>query len=128
MVSGAQARTQQSVPRSFLREAAMGVAAIIPEDLDQGNLTIPLGVSAWIVRSDVDLDQACQAMLALRAAFLTVSGLDQRSEPVPLLGADRRTSVLTLAVYLDGLMGRGARAARMTRSELADAALALLDS
>jgi hypothetical protein len=128
MVSGAQARTQQSVPRSFLREAAMGVAAIIPEDLDQGNLTIPLGVSAWIVRSDVDLDQACRAMLALRSAFLTVSGLDQRSEPVPLLGADRRTSVLTLAVYLDGLMGRGARATRTTRSELAEAALALLDS
>jgi hypothetical protein len=125
---GAQARSQQSVPRSFLREAAMGVAAIIPEDLDQGILTIPLGVSAWIVRSDVDLDQACQAMLELRSAFLSVAGLDQRSEPVPLLGADRRTSVLTLAVYLDGLMGRGARATRTTRSELAEAALALLDS
>jgi len=128
MVSGAQATTRQSVPRSFLREAALGVAAIIPEDLDPGNLTIPLGVSAWIVRSDVDLAQACEAMLALRSAFLTVSGLDQRSEPVPLLGPDRRNSVLTLAVYLDNLMARGARAARATRGELAEAALALLDS
>lgn len=124
---GAQARSHsQSV--EFLREAALGVAGIIPEDLDPGNLTIPLGVSAWIVRSDVDLAEACDALLELRGAFLTVSGLDRRSEPVPLLGGDRRTSVLTLAVYLDGLLDRGARLARTTRTELAEAALALLDS
>jgi len=104
------------------------VAGIIPEDLDPVNLTIPLGISAWIVRSDVDLAQACDAMLELRSAFLAVSGLDRQSEPVPLLGADRRTSVLTLAVYLDGLVDRGARMTRSTRTELAEAALALLDS
>jgi hypothetical protein len=127
-VRSAQARTShQAVPRSFLRDAAVGVAAIIPEDLDPGNLTIPLGVSAWIVRSDVDLAQACEAMLALRSAFLEVSGLDRASEPVPLLGADLRTSVLTLTVYLDGLMDRGARVARASRSELAEAALVFLD-
>jgi hypothetical protein len=126
-VRGAQARTHpQSV--EFLREAALGVAGIIPEDLDPGNLTIPLGVSAWIVRSDVDLAEACDALLELRGAFLSVSGLDRASEPVPLLGGDRRTSVLTLAVYLDGLLDRGARLARTTRTELAEAALALLDS
>ncbi|HXQ61599.1 MAG TPA: hypothetical protein VN796_04645 [Acidimicrobiales bacterium] len=118
----------RSVRRTFLREAALGVAGIIPEDLDPVNLTIPLGISAWIVRSDVDLAQACDAMLELRSAFLAVSGLDRRSEPVPLLGADRRTSVLTLAVYLDGLVDRGARMTRSTRTELAEAALALLDS
>jgi len=129
MVRGAQATAhRQSVQRSFLREAALGVAGIIPEDLDPDNLTLPLGISAWIVRSDVDLAQACDAMMELRSAFLDASGLDRRSEPVPLLGADRRTSVLTLAVYLDGLMRRGARATRSTRTELAEAALALLDS
>jgi hypothetical protein len=128
-VRSAQATAQpDSVQRSFLREAAFGVAAIIEEDLDPGILTLPLGVSTWIVRSDIDLAEACDAMLRLRAAFLTVSGLDQRSEPVPLMGGDRRTSVLTLAVYLDGLVERGARAARMARMELAEAALALLDS
>ena len=102
------------------------MAGIIPEDLDPGNLTVPLGVSTWMVRSDIDLAQACEAMLALRTAFLAVSGLDQRSEPVPLLGGDRKTSVLTLAVYLDGLVDRGARMAGTTRTELAEAALDLL--
>ena len=126
---GAQARSESNgVQPSFLREAALGVAGVIPEDLDPGNLTLPLGVSAWIVRSDVDLTEACQAMLELRSAFLAVSGLDRHSEPVPLLGGDRRTSVLTLTVYLHGLMERGARCARMTRTELAEAALDLLAS
>ncbi len=125
---GAQARARPQVHGAFLREAALGVAGIIPEDLDPGNLTIPLGLSAWIVRNDVDLTDACAALLALRSAFLRVSGLDQRSEPVPLLGGDRRTSLLTLAVYLDGVLDRGSRRAGMTRTELAEAALTLLDS
>jgi hypothetical protein len=126
-VRGAQARApEQTVERSFLREAALGVAGIIPEDRDPGNLTVPLGVSTWIVKSEIDLAQACEAMLALRTAFLDVSGLDRRSEPVPLLGGDRKTSVLTLAVYLDGLVDRGARMAGTTRTELAEAALDLL--
>jgi hypothetical protein len=128
MVRGAEARTpEESAPRAFLREAALGVAEIDPEDLDPGNLTIPLGVSTWIVKGDVDLGQACEAMLALRSAFLRVSGLDQASEPVPLLGGDRKVSVLTMAVYLDGLMDRGTRLAGTSRTELAEAALALLD-
>jgi hypothetical protein len=101
---------------------------MIPEDHDAGNLTVPLGVSTWIARSDIDLARACDAMLELRSAFLDVSGLDRRSEPVPLLGGDRRTSVLTLAVYLDGLVERGARHARISRRELAEAALDLIDS
>jgi hypothetical protein len=128
MVRGAEARApEESVPRAFLREAAFGVAGIGPEDLDPGNLTIPLEVSRWLVRGDVDLAQACEAMLALRSAFLRASGLDRSSEPVPLLGGDRKGSVLTMAFYLDGLMDRGARLAGTTRAALAEAALALLD-
>lgn len=117
----------QSVQGRFLREAALGVAEMLPEDLEPGNLTIPFGVSVWIRRSDIDLAGACDVMLELRTAFLTVSGLDRRSEPVPLLGGDRRTSVLNLAVYLDGLVARGARCAGVSRAELAEAALELLD-
>ncbi|MGH9016978.1 MAG: hypothetical protein ACRDY1_04435 [Acidimicrobiales bacterium] len=125
---GAPARVCcDEIQRSFLREAAHGVAGIVPEDLDPGILTLPLGVSAWIVRSDIDLADACEALLALRGAFLAASGLDRRSEPVPLLGGDRRTTVLTLAVYLNGLVERGSRTAGTTRTELADAALDLLD-
>jgi hypothetical protein len=128
-VRGAQARAHpRSDPTSFLREAAVGVAGLVPEDFDPGNLTIPLGVSTWLVRSDVELDEACDALLELRGAFLAVSGLDRRSEPVPLVGSDGRTAVLTLAVYLHGLMARGARAAGTTPADLAESALALLDS
>jgi hypothetical protein len=118
----------QEIQRSFLREAALGVAGVEPEDRDPGNLTIPLGVSTWIVRSEIDLAQACDALLDLRSALLAASGLDQRSEPVPLVGSDRRTSVVTLTVYLDGLVERGARLAGTSRRELAEAALDLLDS
>jgi len=126
---GAQAAAHPGAAQnSFLREAALGVAGVIPEDLDPGNLTLPLGVSTWMVRSDIDLARACDALLELRSALLAASGLDQRSEPVPLLVADRRTSILTLTVYLDGLVERGARMARTTRTELAEAALALLDA
>ena len=125
---GAEARVpEESAPRAFLRQAALGVAGIDPEDADPGNLTIPLEVSRWIVKGDVDLAQASEAMLALRSAFVRVSGLDRASEPVPLLGGDRKASVLTMAVYLDGLMDRGSRLAGTTRTGLAEAALALLD-
>jgi hypothetical protein len=117
----------QSVEGRFLREAALGVADMVPEDLEPGNLTIPFGVSVWIKRSDIDLGGACDVMLQLRSAFLSVSGLDQRTEPVPLLSGDRRAAVLNLTLYLDSLIERGSRAAGTTRSELAQAALDLLD-
>ena len=126
-VIGARARARRDpVPAAFLREAALGLAAILPEDRDRGNLTLPLGVSTWIARSDVDLDQARDGLLELRSGLLEASGLDRDSEPVPLLGGDRRTSVLSLTVYLDGLVERGARRAGMTRQELATQVLALV--
>ena len=80
-----------------------------------------------MARSAIGLDRACDVLLHLRAALLAVSALDQRSEPVPLVAGDRRQAVLTLAVYLDGLVGRACRLAGTTREELAEAALAHLD-
>ncbi len=103
------------------------MAGLIAEDLEEGTLTVPLGVSAWIVRSDIDLARACDVLMRLRTAIVEVSGLDRGSEPVPMLGGDRRTAVLNLAVYLDGLMARGSRRSGRTRVELAEAALHLLD-
>jgi hypothetical protein len=127
-VRGALATAQpEEVERSFLHEAAHGVAGMLPEDLEEGTLTVPLGVSAWIVRSDIDLARACDVLMRLRTAIVEVSGLDRRSEPVPMLGGDRRTAVLNLAVYLDGLMERGSRCCGTSRVELAEGALELLD-
>ena len=48
-------------------------------------------------------------MLQLRAALLEVSGLDERTEPVPLLVADPVAAVISLAMYMDGLLQRAAR-------------------
>jgi len=95
--------------------------------IDPGNLTIPLGVSAWIVRSDVDLAQACDAMLELRGAFLSVSGLDLRSEPVPLVavtgGPQFSLGRLPRRSHGPGLPAWPGPRAR----KLAEAALALLN-
>jgi hypothetical protein len=125
----AEARTHpESVERFFLREAAVGVADLVGEDLIPGNLTLPLCVSTWMATWGVDLDHACALMLELRSALLAVSGLDQASEPVPLMGGDRRNAIITLAVYLHGLVERGARLAATSRLELAGAALAHLGS
>jgi hypothetical protein len=118
---------EESVPELFLRDAAFGVAALTPEDLRPGGLPLLLELSTWIRRSHIDVARACDGLMQLRSAFVGASGLDDRSEPVPLLGADRRTTVVNLTVYLDGLVERGARAARTTRHQLADKALALLE-
>jgi hypothetical protein len=117
----------QTVEGRFLHEAALGVADMLPEDLEAGNLTIPFCVSIWIRRSDIDLSGACEALLQLRSALVEVSGLDRRSEPVPLLAGDRRNAILGLAVYLDGLVERGARQSGTTRQDLARGALDLLE-
>ena len=110
-----------------MREAALGVAGIDPEDLETESLALPLGVSVWLSRSDIGVGHACDVLGRLRGAVLEVSGLDRRREPVPLVGGDPRHSIVTLAVYLDGLVGRAARAAGRSRRELAEAALELLE-
>jgi hypothetical protein len=118
---------EESVPDLFLRDAALGLATLEPEDLAPGVLTLPLALSTWIRRAGIGPVRACDGLMLLRSAFVGASGLDERSEPVPLRGSDSRTTVVNLAVYLDGLVGRGARAAHTTRVQLAEEALALLD-
>ena len=56
------------------------------------------------------------------------AGLDAGSEPVPLRVADPVLFVLNLAVYLDGLVERAARALGVSRGDAADAAVELLRS
>ena len=54
-------------------------------------------------------------MLELRAALLEASGLDERTEPVPLLVADPVAATISLAVYMDGLLQRAARMTATSR-------------
>jgi hypothetical protein len=79
-------------------------------------------------RFGLGLDETVDTILSLRTALLSVSGLDTASEPVPLRVADRVILVLNLAVYLEGLLGRAARALGVSLGEAADAAVELLRS
>lgn len=116
---------------AFVSEVVRGMAALnpeapTPEELESGDLTLPLGLSAWIVRAAIGLPDAYDALLRLRRALLDASGLDLRSEPVPLRVGDQRIALRSLGAYLFGLVGRAARHAGMTPVELAEVTLAAL--
>lgn len=116
---------EESVQR-FVHEALLGLADLEPEDLSGGNLTVPLGLSLWIRRGRIRVETARDAMLELRAAVLSASGLDERTEPVPLLLADPVAATISLALYMDGLLQRAARMQATSREEIAQRALALV--
>jgi hypothetical protein len=105
---------------------ARGLAVLEAEDLTRGNLTLELGLSLWMRRTDSDLFGVRDALLEVRRALLEAAGMDRVSEPIPLLAGDDRTAVLSLAVYIKGLVVRAASAADTSRREIVEAALALL--
>ena len=119
---------EQEALHRFACEAVHGLAELGPDDLGHGNLTLPLGVSVWMRRGKVGLDQARAAMFGLRRAVLVVSGLDDRTEPVPLVVADPVAATISLAVYLEGLLERAATTLGVSRRELAERVVAHLGS
>ncbi|MHB8681595.1 MAG: hypothetical protein ACYDA2_05825 [Acidimicrobiales bacterium] len=112
----------------FVTEVLRGMAALTrPGDPPAGgDLTIPLGLSAWIVRASIGLPDAYDAMLRLRSALLEASGLDRISEPVPMRFAEPQAALKSLGAYLFGLVDRAARHRGVTAVELAEEALALV--
>lgn len=116
---------EQSIAR-FAREAMLGLANLEPEDLTHGNLTVPLGLSLWMRRGRIGIEAARDAMFELRAALLSASGLDERTEPVPLLLSDPVAATISLAVYIDGLLHRATRALATSRIDMARRALVLI--
>jgi len=120
-----EAVEEESVER-FVQEAMLGLADLEPEDLSHGNLTVPLGLSLWMRRGRIGVETARDAMLELRAAVLRASGLDERTEPVPLLVADTVAATISLALYMDGLLQRAARTNATSRAEMARRVLELV--
>lgn len=104
------------------------IACLSADGQPAGSLSLPFGLSAWMKRYGLGVDEAISAVLSLRTALVSVSGLDAASEPVPLRVADRVMFVLNLAVYLDGLLDRAASALGVSPGEAADAAVELLGS
>ena len=109
-----------------LRAAASVIRDLVPEDRVDGCLTLPLVLSAWVRRHDLDLDDACDALVELRRAVIATATLDAACEPVPLVVGDRRRAVLTLAGYLDDLVDRAARAGGTDRGAVIESAFAVL--
>ena len=72
------------------------------------SLSLCFGLSAWMKRFGLGLDETASTILSLRFALLSVSGLDAASEPRAAACTDRVMFVLNLAVYLDGLLARAA--------------------
>lgn len=118
---------EESIER-FAREAMLGLAVLEPDDLTPGNLTVRLGLSLWMRRGRIRVETARDAMLELRGALLEASGLDEQTEPVPLLLADPVAAIISLALYLEGLLQRAARMTATSRVEVARRALVLVSA
>jgi hypothetical protein len=115
----------------FVAEVVRGLATLRGDErrehMAPGDLSIPLGLSAWIVRASVALPDAYEALLRLRTEVLAVSGLDRVTEPVPLRVGDPRAALRNLGSYLYDLVGRAARHARLSPVELAERTLEELE-
>ncbi len=105
----------------FARAVVAGLPRLDPEDLGPGTLTLPLVVSAWMRDADLDTAGAGAALLAVREAVVAAASLDRASEPVPLMAGDRRRALLSLAVYVDGLVRRAVSQSEFDADGLADA-------
>ncbi len=112
----------------FARTLGRGLVDLSQADFAEGVLTLPFGLSAWMRQAQASLDDARAAISLLRDALLAVSGLHRASEPVPLLARDRKAAVVSMTVYLEGLLTRAAAQAQASRSDVVEAALEELAS
>ena len=58
------------------------------------DLCLELGLSYWITHSEMRLDEAVPALLAMRIALIRASGLALDTEPVPFVGVSHRVDVV----------------------------------
>jgi len=112
--------------REFARCAGLGLAGYEVCDLAGGNLTLIFALSAWLRSSRIGTLDACSSMLGLRGALLEASELDSPSEPVPLLAGDARNALISLSIYVHGLICRSANYSRRSPAALVEEALQLL--
>ncbi len=103
-----------------------GLSTIEACDLTGGNMTLELVVTLWMTKAGCDVATLRQTLLELREVLLESSVLDEATEPVPLVAADERTAVLSLATYLWGLLRRAAASVSSPPATLAEEALATL--
>lgn len=103
-----------------------GLAELGPFDPFSGDLSLELGLSLWLRRSETSLADARARLLDVRRAIVEVSGLNPATEPVPLVGRSARTDVFTLAGYLGDLLRRASAAAGCSMHSLVGRVVAVL--
>jgi hypothetical protein len=120
--------TSASDPTDFARKVLRGVSAIDPPRPGETDLCLELGLSIWMRQTGTDVDDARPAMLAMRSAILSASGMDLVTEPIPLCGVDPRLDVLNLGAYLRRLMARATARAQCDVAVLVERAVEHLRS
>jgi hypothetical protein len=115
-----------SAAGGFSPTVLVGLAELGHVDPTSGDLSLELGLSVWMRRSGVSLEEARRALLALRMHVIEACGLDPATEPVPFVGRAPRLDVVTLISYLGQLLRRGASAADLSIRALAERVMAQL--
>jgi hypothetical protein len=85
-------------PTDFARKVLWGVSAIEVPRSGETDRYPELGLSLWMRQTGTGPRDAGPAMLAMRAALLSVSGLDHKSETIPLPGVDPGVDVVNPGV------------------------------
>lgn len=104
---------------------ADGLHDISGSRIGTDDLTALMWISAWMNQSGAELVDSLKAMLRLRTAIVRAAGMDEKTEPVPLLPADAKVAALNLARYLEDLMRRASSVGDLATSDVADRALEL---
>jgi hypothetical protein len=115
-----------SAAAGFGPTVLVGLAELGPVDPTTGDLSLELGLSVWMRRSGLSLEEARRALLALREHMIEACGLDPATEPVPLVGRAPRLDVMNLISYLGLLLRRGASAGGLSTRALAERVMAEL--
>jgi len=108
-----------NVSGCFGRAVLWGLAELGPVEPSSGDLSLELGVSAWMRNHATSLEEARRMLLEMRERIMEAGSLDGATEPVPLVGRSPRSDVLTLISYVGQLLRRGAAHAGCTPTELA---------
>lgn len=105
-------------PARFAEIALTGLFALGPGGQTLPSLALELGLSAWMRLAGVGTEEARDTLSRLRGALLEAAGLEEATEPVPLVGRDPRGDTLTLAAYLGDLLVRALRVSGSDRALL----------
>ena len=106
--------------RGFGAALLGGLAELGPVDPFSGDLSLELGISVWLRRSGTSLMEARGMLLEIRRLIIEVCGLDQATEPVPLVGRSARLDVVNLVTYVGDLLRRASSKAGCTVRSVVD--------